>query len=101
MASRLELHTKLKELLGSENVYYQAPESKKMEYPAIVYSKKNIKSTFANDAKYSMQKCYEILVIDRKPDNEVIDKILSLPLSSFDRHYKADNLNHDVFTLYY
>ena len=39
--------------------------------------------------------------IDKKPDNEVIDKILHLPYSSFDRHYKADNLNHDVFTLYY
>lgn len=101
MVSRLELQAKLEELLGSRNVYYQPPETIKMEYPAIVYSKKNIKSTFADDAKYSMQKCYEILVIDKKPDNEVIDKILYLPYSSFDRHYKAENLNHDVFTLYY
>lgn len=101
MANRLELQIKLEELLGSRNVYYQPPETIKMEYPAIVYSKKNIKSTFANDRMYSMRKCYEILVIDKKPDNKVIDKLLALPYILFDRHYKADNLNHDVFTLYY
>lgn len=101
MASRLELHNKLVELLGSNQVYYQTPENTKMEYPAIVYSKKKIKTTFANDAMYSKLKCYEILVIDKKPDNEVIDSLLYLPYCTFDRHYKADNLNHDVFTLYY
>lgn len=101
MASRLELQTKLEELFGSRNVYYQPPESVKMEYPAIRYSKSNIKSTFANDAAYSLLRRYEIIVIDGKPDNEVIDKLLGLPYCSFDRHYKSDNLNHDVLTLYY
>ena len=55
MADRLELSAKLKEFLGSDNVYYQAPESKKMEYPAIRYSKTSIKSTYANNAKYLMR----------------------------------------------
>ena len=101
MASRLELHTRLEELLGNKNVYYQPPESIKMEYPAIVYSKSNIKSTFANDAAYSLLRRYEITVIDRKPDNEVVDKLLRFPYCSFDRHYKSSNLNHDILTLYY
>lgn len=101
MASRLELQTLLEELLGSGNVYYQPPESVKMEYPAIVYSKSNIRSTFANDAAYSLLRRYEITVIDRKPDNKVIDKLLRLPYCSYDRPYVSDNLNHDVLTLYY
>lgn len=101
MASRLELQTKLEELLGSRNVYYQPPESLKMEYPAIRYSKSDIESRHADDIKYSNFTLYEITVIDRKPDNSVIDKILFLPLSSFDRHYVADNLNHDVIKLYF
>jgi len=101
MASRLKLQSKLEELLGSENVYYQPPESKKMEYPAIKYSKSNIRSTFANDAAYSSSCSYEIIVIDPKPDNPVIDKILNLPYSNFNRHYKASNLNHDVIILYF
>lgn len=101
MASRLELQTKLEELLGSENVYYQSPESIKMEYPAIVYTKRNIQSRFANNKSYSQMTSYDITVIDKRPDNEVIRKLLELPYCSFDRHFKSSNLNHDVLTLYY
>ena len=50
MATRLQLQAQLEEMLGSRNVYYQPPESVKLEYPAIVYAKKEIKSTFANDS---------------------------------------------------
>lgn len=101
MADRLKLHAKLIELLGSNHVYYQSPETIKMEYPAIRYSKTNIKSTFANSKVYSNKKSYEIIVIDKKPDNVVIDKMFELPYVRYDRHYVADNLNHDVFTIYY
>lgn len=101
MNRRLELQTKLEGLLGSRNVYYQAPESLKMEYPCIRYSKSKIESKHADDAKYSKFTRYEIIVIDKKPDNEVIQKILELPYSSFDRHYTSDNLNHDVIEIYY
>ena len=101
MADRLELHSVLQELLGSSNVYYQPPESIKMQYDAIRYSKKTIDSKYANDRKYSMIDCYEIRVISRLPDNPVIKKLLSLPYCSYDRHYIADNLHHDVLTIYW
>ena len=101
MADRLELHSVLQELLGSSNVYYQPPESIKMQYDAIRYSKKTIDSKYANDRKYSMIDCYEIIVISRLPDNPVIKKLLSLPYCSYDRHYVADTLHHDVLTIYY
>lgn len=101
MGKRVDLHNLLKTLLDSSNVYYQGPESEKMEYPAIRYSKKNIESTFANNSVYSMNDCYELIVIDSKPDNPVIKKLLALPYCSYDRWYAADNLNHDVLTIYY
>lgn len=101
MANRLELQSLLEELLGSKSVYYQPPESIKMQYPAIRYSKKTISSIYANNAKYSMQDCYELIVISRLPDNPVIKKLLELPYCSYDRSYVADNLNHDVLTIYY
>ena len=101
MADRLELHSVLQELLGSSNVYYQPPESIKMQYDAIRYSKKTIVSKYANDRKYSTMDCYEVTVISRLPDNPVIKKLLSLPYCSYDRHYVADNLHHDVLTIYY
>lgn len=101
MSRRLELHEILCALLESRNVYYQAPNSTQMIYPAIRYSKSDIKGDYANNSLYSRMTRYEIIVIDKKPDNPVIDKLLGLQYCSFDRHYVADNLNHDVLTLYY
>lgn len=101
MASRLQLQTELEELLGSRNVYFQPPASVRMQYPAIVYSRSNIENRHADNNVY-MQSCfYEITVIDEDPDSEIVEKVSKLPTCRFDRHYKADNLNHDVFTLYY
>lgn len=101
MADRLDLQGLLEELLESRNVYYQSPESVKMQYPAIRYSKKNIQSIYANNSKYLMRDCYELIVISRNPDDPVIKKLLALPYCSYDRQYIADNLYHDVLTIYY
>ena len=101
MATRLELQSKLEELLGSKNVYYQPPESMKLNYPAIVYHKAKPEFKRANNNQYLRYNSYTITVIDRKPDNEVIDKLLELPLCSYDRNFKTNNLEHDVLTLYY
>ena len=101
MASRLELQSTLESILGSKNVYYQPPESTKMSYPAIRYSKTNIEINRANDSNYISKICYEIIVMDTKPDNPALDKLLNLPYCTYNRYYKADGLNHDVFTLYF
>lgn len=101
MGTRLKLQSKLEELLGSDQVYYQPPESVKMEYPAIVYSKIGISSKYADNIKYSNKTRYSVIVIDRLPDNEVVNKLLELPYSSYDRSYTSDNFNHDVLTIYY
>lgn len=101
MNRRLELHEILKEFLGNDHVYYQPPENLKMVYPCIRYTKDDIDLTYADNTQYFNKKRYSITYIDKLPDNEIIDKLLSLPLSSYDRHYTSDNLNHDVITLYY
>ena len=101
MADRLDLQSLLEALLESRNVYYQPPEGIKMKFDAIKYSKKDITNTYANNGKYSMTDCYELIVIAQKPDHPVIKKLLALPYCSFDRHYVADNLNHDVLTIYF
>ena len=101
MATRIDLQNVLEELLGSRNVYYQPPESLKMNYPAIVYTRKTIDNSYANNSVYKQNYAYEITVIDKNPDSEIVNKISKLPTCRFDRHFKSDNLNHDVFTLYY
>ena len=99
MASRLELHVLLRSIVP--NVYYQPPPSVRMNYPAIVYSRKNIDNTFANDSVYKQDHFYELIVIDKNPDSVYVETISKLPKCNYDRHYTADNLNHDVFTIYY
>lgn len=101
MGNRLDLQTLLEELLGSRNVYYQPPASVHMNYPAIVYSRNTIDNTHANNTVYLQSQSYEITVIDKNPDSEIVSKVSKLPQCRFNRHFTSDNLNHDVFTLYY
>lgn len=101
MNSRLKLHELLCEALGSRQVYFQPPETVKMKYPAIVYSRNNISNRHANDDVYMQSPSYSITVIDKNPDSDVVDKVSLLPRCRFDRHYTSDNLNHDTFTIYY
>nr|WP_297883996.1 hypothetical protein [uncultured Blautia sp.] len=101
MGSRLELQNKLEQLLGTKHVYYQPPEPLKMEYPAIIYSKGRIETKKADNSTYLKNTRYDITVIDKRPDNPVIDKLMTLPYCSYDRQYKSGGLNHDVLTLYY
>ena len=101
MANRLDLQALFEETLESPNVYFQPPPSKHIEYDAIVYSVSNRRVRRANNSAYKHETAYEVIVIYRNPDSELPQKIASLPMCSFDRHYTADNLNHDVFTMYW
>jgi len=98
---RKQLQSILEEMIGNKNVYYQPPESLKMVYPCIKYTKDNISSERADNINYRNTDRYQITVIDKKPDNVVIKAILGLPMSSYDRHYVSDNLNHDIIIIYY
>lgn len=101
MASRLNLQTMLEKLLGSRNVYFDPPPSVKMKYPAIRYTRSALKKVYANNTVYKTRNPYELTLIDENPDSPIFDLIVALPYCEHTRHYKADNLNHDVFTLYY
>ena len=101
MATRLDLQNRFEEILGSKHVYFQPPESVKLKYPCIIYSLSDIYTRNADDQHYSMQKSYTVTVISRDPDNTIAQEILKLRRSRFDRRYVADNLYHDILTLYY
>lgn len=101
MDKRLELHELLCGILGSRNVYFQPPASVQMKYPAIVYSRKPIENKHANNLVYKQSNSYEVTVIDEDPDSEIVKTVSKLPKCNHDQHFTSDNLNHDVFTLYY
>lgn len=101
MGSRLELHEIFCDILGSRNAYFQPPSSVRMKYPAIVYARKEIENRFADDLVYLQKNSYEVTVIDREADSEIVKKISLLPKCKFDRHFVSDNLYHDLFVLYF
>ena len=101
MGTRLELHDKLCDILGSDYVYFQPPSSIRMTYPAIVYSLDYIWTPRGSDEMYLRNNRYEIQYISRDPDNTIIDLMLEMPYCTFDRRFVVDNLYHDCFDLYF
>lgn len=101
MGQRLELQALLIELLGSDNVYFQPPSNLVMKYPAIVYQRQNADVRYADNKVYKDLTRYQVTVIDSDPDSVIHKKLLDLPMCSYDRFFVADNLNHDVYNLYF
>jgi len=101
MSRRLELQQILENVLGSRNVYFQPPESVEISFPAIIYKRSSESTTFADDCKYTNKTQYQVTVVDKNPDSLIPKKVSNLPLCSLSQAYVVQNLNHDVFTLYY
>lgn len=98
--SRLELSKVLHTLC--EHVYYQPPTNTKIEYPCILYEKASGLRLNADNRKYLGFNSYTITVIDKNPDSELPNKVdEAFEMCTMERHYVYDNLNHDVFLIYF
>ena len=101
MGTRVQLQSLLENILGSRNVYFQPPESVKLCYPCIIYSRNKNQTWFADDKPYNHQIQYTLIIIDSNPDSLIPGKIADLPMCTYDRRYNKDNLNHEIYNLYY
>lgn len=101
MGTRSNLQLTLETLLGSQSVYFQPPASLRMEYPAIVYKRDTAASLFAGNKPYRYVKRYQVTVISKDPDSNIPEKVAALPMCIHARFFTVNNLNHDVYTLYY
>ena len=98
---RLKFHQILVDILGSNNVYFQPPPNIQMRYPAIVYTIERPNVTHADGYIYKKMDSYQVMLIGTNPESDISDKIQNLPMSRFERHYTAENLNHDVYNVFY
>lgn len=98
---RKDLNDLLKELSGSEFVYFQPDDDTVMQYPCIVYERDNSSVQHADNQPYRSALRYQVTYMAYDPDSDVIDKLLALPLCSFNRHFATSGLNHDVFVIYH
>lgn len=82
-------------------VYFQPGPNITMTYPCIVYQRDYRVTEFADNAPYRSTLRYQVTAISRSPDNPVIEKLAMLPMCLQVRAFVKDNLNHDVFELYF
>lgn len=99
MAPRAQLQSLLEQ--SCDNVYFQPPPDVQMQYPAIVYERARAETLHADNRPYRVVKRYQLTLITRSPDEPLLDTIAALPQCIHERFYVADNLNHDVFIIYF
>lgn len=94
---------KLQDLLLTitPKVYHQPPANDKMVYPCILYMRDAEDRKYAGNLPYSRTKRYQVTIMDRDPDSQIPEKVAQLPMCSFEQHFVADGLHHDVFSLYF
>lgn len=102
MGQRLELDTVLKGVLGSEIVYFQPPPTTLMKYPCIVYNRDDMDSVYSDNLLYGLTFKYQVTLISNSPNTEeTLKRLAALPMCKYDRFFRVNNLNHDVFNLYF
>lgn len=99
--SRLELQAKLEEILGSSNVYYQAPPNTGMKYPCIVYSFEELQVDKADNKPYILTGNWTIHHMFKNIKNDTImEKMInSFLCCSHDRRIVNDGVYNDYYSL--
>ena len=99
MAPRLQLQSLLESMTA--HVYFQPPENTKIQYPCIIYHRDFADTEHADNGPYRHTFRYMLTIIDQNPDSDLPRKVAMLPMCLYNRFFIADNLNHDVYTLYF
>lgn len=99
MGQRQTLHQILNSF--TDYVYFQPPPNITLKYPCIIYERDFSVTHFADDKPYSRKKRYMVTIVDQNPDSDIPEKVAEMPMSSFNRFYAVDSLNHDVYTVYF
>ena len=71
MSRQQELQTLFESILGNRNVYFQPPETVKLKYPCIIYSRDIIRNLNANDKPYKINEGFSVTYIDKDPVSEI------------------------------
>lgn len=105
----------LKDLLGTDEVYFQTSDDAGItddgdryiftgiEYPCFIMKRTSAYQPKANDKTYLFRPAYEVTYINRdEPDPEMLYEVgRHFSLCNYQRHFVQDNLHHDVWVIYY
>jgi hypothetical protein len=102
MSSQGQLQIELEKILQSHHVYFQPPESLRMQYPAIRYKLVDYKQLKANNHVYFRVPRYTITVITTDPDSDIATKILDhFPNSSYENKFGSNGLYNETINLFF
>ena len=99
-----DLRDQLYLIHDTENVYYDPPESIRMDFPCFRFELNNLDVKHADNKAYSKKPRWAVTYITR--DIEEIEQVAEEMLEhfkycNFDTSFRADNLEHAVFNLYF
>lgn len=106
MSKRMKIHQILCDVMECETkgnhcrCHFQPPSNIRMAYPAIVYELSDVPILHADNKPYHAEEVYMITLIDKNPDSKYFEKLKYVPNVNFSRFFKADNLNHWIFTIH-
>jgi hypothetical protein len=101
MGTRPDFQTLLAGLVEGVSVYFQPPPNVQMSYPAIVYNRDYQWVIRADNELHARMTRYQVTVIDPDPDSPIPETVAKLPMSTYVRHYTTENLNHDIYDVYF
>lgn len=101
--TRLYLHGLLSSIFPNLGLYYQLSGNISVERPCIVYQKKALEPSFANNQAYSIGTRYQIMFLSDLPGYEDVRRIYELSTSGIsvvhNDDYISNNVVHNVFTV--
>lgn len=99
--SRIELHHKLESVLGSNNVFFDPPESFKLRYPCIVYYLEGFSDISADNVTYNRQRVYNMTYISPTAEDPIADDLANLRFCRLNRPFTVSDLYHWAYTIIY
>ena len=73
---RLYLQDELEAIMGPQHVYFQPPASVHLAYPCVIYNLVVGDMKHADDSVYAYTNRYELMFIYRKPNMEIVEKVM-------------------------
>ena len=92
----------LRNIEGVKKVYFQPPDSMKLQYPCLIYELSGFTEENADNNTYLSFPRYTLTLIDRNPESILQKRVKDLKQGcyvSFDRFFTSDNMNHWVYNL--
>lgn len=99
---RSEFHAVLVQLMAGRGKVYFAPASNvTIEFPCLVYERDRPAQEYADNRPWFRKTAYRVTVISQDADSDILNDVADLPTSRFERHFRTDNLHHDVYMIHF